>query len=407
MKIGILTATYLPYQEYGAERAVRMLAGGLVRRGHEVRVVTTCPAGEDRVERIDNHDVAYLSQRNGYWSGDRATKSTLEKVMWHARDTFNRSMREAVGLVLDAWTPDVVHTNILAGFSVAAWDAVKSRGIPLVHTLHDYYLLCPKSSMFVGNAACGSQCLPCRVFAAPRCRATRLVDAVNAPSKAVLDAHMNRGLFQRAVTREVVHCISPYPETEFPGGGKRSVVIGYLGRLSEDKGVGRLLQWFAGPEARQLGDVRLLVAGAGPLERELRAAATDPRIEYLGYTTPDAFFSRITALVVPSIWHDPSPVVIREAYARGVPVAGSTFGGIPELIRLVDDRLIFDPFVPGDMMKAIRLATSEEAGPRLKTRCIEAAREFTEAAVCEQMERVYRSLHESPHQSGSLGTGPN
>ena len=62
------------------------------------------------------------------------------------------------------------------------------------------------------------------------------------------------------------------------------------------------------------------MAGAGPLEARVgQAAAADPRIEYLGYTTPADFFPRLTALVVPSVWHDPSPVVIRETYAREPP----------------------------------------------------------------------------------------
>jgi glycosyltransferase involved in cell wall biosynthesis len=223
------------------------------------------------------------------------------------------------------------------------------------------------------------------------------VDAVTAPSEAVLGAHVGRGLFQDAGVREVIQCISQLPNTTFSGGGDQGVVIGYLGRLSEDKGVGRLLGWFAGRDGSTLGNARLLIAGTGPMERKVRAAAAaDPRIDYLGYTAPDEFFSRITVLVVPSIWHDPSPVVIREAYSRGVPVVGSNFGGIPELIRMVDDRLICDPFVARDITRAIQLASSRELRPKVKSRCVEVARRFEESVVCDQMEQMYRQCPPSP-----------
>jgi glycosyltransferase involved in cell wall biosynthesis len=392
MKVCMVTATYLPYQEYGAERAVRLLAGGLRRGGCDVRVVTTCPAGQDRVERVDDHDVAYVSQRNGYWSGDRETKSTLAKVAWHVRDTYNPAMQAAVGRMLDDWRPDVVHTHILAGFSVAAWHAARRRDIPIVHTIHDYYLLCPRSSMFVGRAACGGQCFACRVLAVPRCRATGLVDAVTAPSAAVLSAHLGRGLFRRAAVKDVVQYVVPPAEPPAAGGPRHGVVVGFLGRLTPDKGVHLLLDWFTGAVGSRHGDWRLLVAGTGPLEQQVReACASDPRVEYLGYSAPDDFFPRITALVVPSIWHDPSPVVIREAYARGIPVAGSVFGGIPELIRLVDDRLIFDPREAADMTRVIGLVTAREEQPGLRSRSLDATVNFAATRICPEMERIYHS----------------
>jgi GT2 family glycosyltransferase/glycosyltransferase involved in cell wall biosynthesis len=52
------------------------------------------------------------------------------------------------------------------------------------------------------------------------------------------------------------------------------------------------------------------------------------------------------ALVVPSIWEENSPLVIREAFAAGVPVVASRIGGIPETVTDgVNGRL----FRPGDV----------------------------------------------------------
>ncbi|NCY03910.1 MAG: glycosyltransferase [Planctomycetia bacterium] len=272
------------------------------------------------------------------------------------------------------------------------WRAASRRGIPVVHTLHDYYLLCPRSSMFRDKGLCEAQCGACRVFAMPRTWATRFVNAVTAPSHAVLDAHLSRGLFPTASTREVIQYVCPRPATIAEQPAIPGNVLGFIGRLTADKGLSQLLDWMAGTDSRRLQGLRLLIAGTGPLEAIARAAAArDDRIEVLGYTAPADFYPRITALAVPSIWNDPSPVVIREAYGYGIPVAGSRFGGIPELIRLVDDRLVFDPHDPSDMTRAIALALDPTGRPALQTACELATEQFTAARVCEQVEAVYRA----------------
>ena len=43
--------------------------------------------------------------------------------------------------------PDVIHTNNLAGFSVAIWSVAHALGIGIVHTSRDYYLLDPNTTL--------------------------------------------------------------------------------------------------------------------------------------------------------------------------------------------------------------------------------------------------------------------
>jgi glycosyltransferase involved in cell wall biosynthesis len=66
----------------------------------------------------------------------------------------------------------------------------------------------------------------------------------------------------------------------------------------------------------------------------LTARATH-RVELLGWLDDAArerFYDRIDALVVPSEWKDPAPLVVNEARARNIPVIGARIGGIPELV---------------------------------------------------------------------------
>jgi glycosyltransferase involved in cell wall biosynthesis len=69
-------------------------------------------------------------------------------------DIYNPLMAWEVKKIIDREQPDLVHTHNLQGFSVAAWKVVKKRGLPLVHTMHDYYLLCPRNTMFGGGRNC-------------------------------------------------------------------------------------------------------------------------------------------------------------------------------------------------------------------------------------------------------------
>lgn len=60
-------------------------------------------------------------------------------------------MANALSKEIDEFIPDVVHTNNIAGFSVAIWAEIKKKKIKLIHTSRDYYLFHPNSIMFSKN----------------------------------------------------------------------------------------------------------------------------------------------------------------------------------------------------------------------------------------------------------------
>ena len=53
--------------------------------------------------------------------------------------------------------------------------------------------------------------------------------------------------------------------------------------------------------------------------------------------------SRVDVLVLPSVWLENSPLVIKEAFAAGVPVVTSDLGGMAEQVRPEIDGLVFEP----------------------------------------------------------------
>jgi glycosyltransferase involved in cell wall biosynthesis len=119
----------------------------------------------------------------------------------------------------------------------------------------------------------------------------------------------------------------------------------YLGRLSPEKGVATLLSaWDALDDPPPL-----TIAGTGPLEPEVRAAADrSHRIEYLGFADDeevDRVMKDAMYLVLPSVNYEGFPKTIVEAFARGTPVLASRLGAMTEAI---EDGVTGRHFAAGD-----------------------------------------------------------
>jgi glycosyltransferase involved in cell wall biosynthesis len=177
-----------------------------------------------------------------------------------------------------------------------------------------------------------------------------------------------------------------------------SFVVGFVGRLVEEKGGALLLEALA-----QLDGVwQLDIIGSGPQQeplaaqaRRLRVAgrvnfATLPSVRMPGY------YQGLDALVVPSLtrgnWKEQFGRVIVEAMACGVPVIGSSSGAIPDVIG--DAGLI----VPEGDVRALadglrRLMHDAD----LRRRMAEQGRQrvlarYTQAQIAAQTVAVYRQM---------------
>lgn len=124
----------------------------------------------------------------------------------------------------------------------------------------------------------------------------------------------------------------------------------------------------------RLPEVRLLIAGDGPLRESLVAQAEaeglSPQIHWLGWRRdlPDVL-PAADLFVLPSL-EDAFPTVLLEAMAAGLPVVATAVGGIPEIVepdrtgRLVP---------PGDAEALARAAGELLDRPEVRTAMAEAA----------------------------------
>lgn len=135
----------------------------------------------------------------------------------------------------------------------------------------------------------------------------------------------------------------------------RPVTLGHMSVLTREKGVSYLLRLFESLVARG-HDWRLIVAGpcADPaLAAELAAivAAYPDRVDYrgsVGGAEKERFFADIDMFVLPTTLIDEAePLVMLEAFARGVDVVASDTGCIRDRIRTPDHLLVLDHDVDG------------------------------------------------------------
>jgi glycosyltransferase involved in cell wall biosynthesis len=400
LKIAFVNTLYAPYQIGGAERAVQILAEALSRRGHSVCVITLGEFDGDWRGVINGVTVYRLPLQNWYWPYSGFVANAAERAAWHVRDFHNAAMSARVGSVLDAESPDVLHTNNLAGFSVGIWAEAGQRRVPVVHTLHDYYLMCPPSAMCRKAEAervvnCEQICARCLPFAAYRRRASQAVQAVVGVSQYILDRHIHGGFFRDSRTAKVIFNSVRPAQGKHRESRNGSLAFGFMGRICAEKGVRWLLEAFtrnAHPRDR------LVIAGKGEprFVASLKGEFSSPSVAFIGHVDPAVFYEQVDVVVIPSLWNEPFGRTAIEALAYRIPVIASDRGGIPEVIQDGRTGMIVDPDEPGSLARAMtRFSDEPEMAGRLGANGAQGLFRFSEESAIETYERVYTHARRS------------
>jgi glycosyltransferase involved in cell wall biosynthesis len=352
MKILFISTFFDPDNIGGAELALRNLARGLRDRGHAITILCTAPSGPLREQLQEGLHVLRVGIANRYWPSAVDSQPIWRKLLWHAADIYNRAARQVITEVIERTRPDVVCTQVLAGFSISAWDAARSLGVPVVHVLNDLYLLAPSHASYEHRLLKPLS----RLFRLPHRGASEKIDAVVAVSRSVLAEHLRAGYFAGVATA-LIPTASPLPDPGPPPGRPACAPlrIGFLGHLVPAKGIELLLEAFA--DAPVLNAVLLVGgAGTGPYVARLKRRYADARIRFLGFVDSAVFFRGLDVCFVPSTRYDTLPSVVIEAGANRVPVIGARIGGIPELIRAGENGFVFELRTRRQMRQALEFA---------------------------------------------------
>ncbi|MGF1450938.1 MAG: glycosyltransferase family 4 protein [Opitutales bacterium] len=386
MKILIINTGYAPNVYGGAEQSVQNLAEGLAFTGHEVHAVSLTEARPWTWSEIGGVTIHYLPLRNIRFPFGKRNLPPYLAAPWHLIDTWNPLAARDLASLCRQLQPDVVHTNRLTGFSCSAWQAASRRSAPIVHTLRDYYLLHPNNTMFTDEQRYHHIGPVARAYAMPRKWLSAVVDQVVGNSRFTLEQHTRAGYFPNAEKHVIANIFEPKAaKGKRPRGPLR---FGYIGRLDPPKGLDLLIREFPADL-----DNELRIAGTGEpgYVAQLKSQAEGKPIAFLGHQKPDAFYTEIDILVVPSVWHEPLPRVIFEANSYGIPVLGSNRGGIPEMIEQGRNGWIFDPAGPNALNRKItEIAAQPDTITPMAKPCLSYARKFSPDVITTQYLEVYR-----------------
>jgi glycosyltransferase involved in cell wall biosynthesis len=193
----------------------------------------------------------------------------------------------------------------------------------------------------------------------------------------------------------------------YAGGVPRLLCVG---RLIPIKGHIVLLRAFA-EALGELPDLRLDVAGRGPLEPALRALAkelgVDDAVRFLGHVTPIRRAIEDSAMVVVPSMGEGFGMVALEAMERARPVIAAEIGGLGELVEDGVTGVLVPPGDPEPLARAIVRVGSDlglaaamgEAGRR------RALDRFLQERCTDRTELLYRAqLTGRPRKNGALLT---
>jgi glycosyltransferase involved in cell wall biosynthesis len=325
------------------------------------------------------------------------------------RRIFGKGVKKKFIELINEFNPDIVHlNNIHSQISPIVANIAKIRGIPVVWTLHDYKLLCPRYDCRRSGEICELcfhdklnvikyKCLKNSYLVSAiaylesiywsKKKLEKYTDYFVCPSMYLFNC-MLRGGFERTKLRYLTN-FNTDKDLIISNSGRDLYYI-FVGRLSDEKGVRRLLQ-----AATLIPEYKLKVIGTGPLEKSLKLNYISENIEFLGFKNWDELKPLIemaVCTVVPSEWVENNPLTIIESLCLGTPVIGSNIGGIPELIEVQKNGLLFEPGDTKDLVDKIRYMMNNQLMFRREKIALNAQSKFSAENYYCQIVNLYSSL---------------
>lgn len=265
---------------------------------------------------------------------------------------WNRRAVHKVKVAIQEFKPDVVHIhNWHFALGPLVFRVIHSLRIPVVHTVHNYRLLCPsgillhKGQLFTDSL---KQSFPWKAVLKKVYRSSvvqtfwlafivwfhkkigtwKKIDSYVCLTPFAVDLFQesNFGVEKKQFSVKPNFTTSPEIRQSFE---KENHFL-FIGRLSEEKGIEILLKAF-----KELPFL-LRIAGDGPLKSHVvQATSNYSNISYIGNLTNIEVgleLGKAQALIFPSVWYETFGLVNIEAFSIGTPVLASKIGAPQSLI---------------------------------------------------------------------------
>lgn len=249
--------------------------------------------------------------------------------------------------------PDIVHIGHLSHLSTGLVTVIKEAGIPIVFTVHDFWMGCfrgqfVKPDLSICDGCNVENCYTCAAhffknwiskgeiesYSTHMKKVLSYVDRFLIPSYTLIDFYKSIGIPEEKLV------FSPYgfdktrihPPEKKPI--KPSINFGFMGRIIPVKGIHLLLRAFKNTTGKATLSIHGGLGSDKVFLEEIKGR--DTRIQFRGsYHNVDVekILHSMDVLVVPSIWPENAPLVIQEAFLAGIPVITSNIGGMAELVE--------------------------------------------------------------------------
>jgi glycosyltransferase involved in cell wall biosynthesis len=237
---------------------------------------------------------------------------------------------------------------------------VRRRGISIIHSHHRFGTL-------VGRLVAGLTGVPLLVtvheFRHSHRRLGRALagDVTIVPSHALARHLQSHYRFDPDTIVVIPNAIpveagEPAGQRARRGQSSRALAVGYLGRLSVEKGVRYFVESIP-LAARQCPGTRYLVFGQGPQESELRELAKrlnlgESILSFRGWCAPQEAMEEVDLLVIPSLVEAFGYAAL-EAMRASLPVVATSVGGLPEIVADHESGLLVPPGDPAAIASAV------------------------------------------------------
>lgn len=333
----ILEVNKFGYPRRGAERHFLDLIALLRSHGHEVAVFTM----DDPRNTSPGH-ANYNVSAVGY---NRDDSTEWQRTMGIGRLFWSFEARATMRRALDEFRPDIVHVhNAYHQLSLSFLPLVRSRGIPVIQTVHDYHMISPDKDeyypsvgraywkfLFVPKYGLGKRVLLVLKSYWERIWEFRdMIDAYIAPSRFVRERLIEGGIPASKIF-VLPHFIVSVPDRVATADPAEPYAL-YFGGITEEKNIRKLSALFE--------RLRFRLVLAGPARMDIPKG---PYVEYVGEKTGDELASLIagaTLVVSASRLAETFGLIVIEANAQGKPFLGYATGAFPELIENGDNGLL-------------------------------------------------------------------
>lgn len=305
-------------------------------------------------------------------SGFFAKANNRKNVFQYVKNSFyNSDAAKCLQRLLDAEHPDIAHVHLMWGnLSPSILDVLKKNHIPVVHTVHDYAMICARATLKAND---GSVCEKCKggrfcesiktrchngsfmksivatMEMSHRYKKHHPVDLINhfvfvtnfcANKHCELDGRFDnasKSVLYNVPDEEVVRLSNDDLTDSFDGGYL------YYGRLAYEKGLWTLISAFA-----ERKNLKLKVVGTGPLSDMLVERCKKEKInnvEFLGFKSGEELYRIVQNakfVCAPSEWYENGPMTVIEGATLGTPSIGARIGAIPELIKDGETGFLFE-----------------------------------------------------------------